>query len=77
MKSSKSSLALAVVFACAAITFSLAVRSQAQTVTFLTQLTGNQGSATTVIQGTDGNFYGSAGNGVYKQGQIFRMTPDG
>jgi len=77
MKRSKSSLTLATVFACAAITFSLAVRAQAQTVNFLTQFTGNQGSATTVIQGTDGNFYGSAFNGAYQKGQIFRMTPDG
>ncbi len=51
--------------------------AQAQTVDFLTQFTGNSGNASTVIQGTDGNFYGSASNGAYDQGQIFRMTPDG
>jgi len=77
MKTSKASLTLSAAFACAAITFSLAARAQAQTVTFLTQFTGNQGSATTVIQGADGNFYGSAFNGAYQKGQIFRMAADG
>ena len=75
MKSSKFNLTLAL--ACVALAFSLAVCAQAQTVTFLTQFTGNQGSARTVVQGTDGNFYGAADGGVYDQGQIFRMTPDG
>jgi uncharacterized repeat protein (TIGR03803 family) len=51
--------------------------AQAQTVDFVSQFSGNQGHAITVVQGTDGNFYGAATNGAYNKGQIFRMTPDG
>jgi len=44
--------------------------TQAQTITFL-----NRDSANSVIQGTDGNFYGTGGGGANDLGQIFRMTP--
>ncbi|HYM79526.1 MAG TPA: choice-of-anchor tandem repeat GloVer-containing protein [Candidatus Dormibacteraeota bacterium] len=57
----------------------LAVGAQAQTVTILAQLQGNQGggNATGLFQATDGNFYGATDGGTYDKGQIFRMTPVG
>ena len=72
MKHSRSEFTLALALACAAITFSLAVYAQAQDVTFLAQA-----GATSLIQATDGNFYGTGGGGIHDQGQVFRMTPDG
>jgi uncharacterized repeat protein (TIGR03803 family) len=77
MKASKSCFILGVALACAALTLSLAVCAQSQTVTFLYQFTGEQAIATSLIQGTDGNFYGAAGAGAFDEGQIFRMTPSG
>jgi uncharacterized repeat protein (TIGR03803 family) len=77
MKSSSTLRTLALALASTALTFSLAVCAQAQTVDFLYQFSGNQGNAVGVIQGTDGNFYGSGGTGAYAKGQIFRMTPAG
>jgi uncharacterized repeat protein (TIGR03803 family) len=80
MKSSKSSLTLAVVFACAAITFSLAVGAQAQTVTYLGHFNGVNGNGPSgpVVQASDGNFYGTTEHGgVNAQGNVFRMTPSG
>jgi len=56
---------------------SLAVPFQAQTVDFIAQFSGGQGSAAGVVQATDGNFYGGAGGGANGLGQIFRMTPAG
>src|SRR5260221_6591124 len=78
MKSSKL-FTLAHSLAYAAFTLSLAVCAQAQTVTFVYDFhaSGQQGSASSVIQGTDGNLYGAAAGGAYNQGQIFRMTPTG
>jgi uncharacterized repeat protein (TIGR03803 family) len=76
MKPSNSFLTLCLALACAAITFSLGVRAQAQTVTFLYQFSG-QATATSVVQATDGNFYGTGSGGVYGEGQVFRMTPSG
>jgi uncharacterized repeat protein (TIGR03803 family) len=73
MKKSLLTLALA----CAAFTLSLAVRAQAQTVTFVTQFTGNLRAATGVVQATDGNFYGTDGGGANSRGDIFQMTPTG
>jgi uncharacterized repeat protein (TIGR03803 family) len=71
MKSSNFFLTLAL--ACAAITFSLTMHAQAQTVSFL-----NRTSANSVMQATDGNFYGTGGDGgAYGFGQVFRMTPAG
>ncbi len=79
MKNSKSRFTLGFVLACAAITFSLAVCAHAQTVTFVYDFhaSGQQSSALSVIQGTDGNLYGVAAGGAYNQGQIFQMTPTG
>jgi uncharacterized repeat protein (TIGR03803 family) len=65
------------VLAALACTLSLVVCAQAQTVTFIAQFHDYQGNADSVIQGTDGNFYGSAAGGTYNQGRIFRMTPTG
>ncbi len=77
MKNSKSQFTLGLAAACAAITFSLAVCAQAQTVNFLTKFQGVQGSATGVIQAMDGNFYGVAFGGAHDKGEVFRMTPTG
>ncbi len=79
MTNSKSLPALGFALACAAITFSLAVCAQAQTVTYLANFNGKNGSAPgPVIQATDGNFYGTTFNGgAYSQGNVFRMTPTG
>jgi len=79
MNSSKFSLTLAL--ACAAIIFSLAVRAQAQTLSYLAVFNGVDGSGpSTVIQATDGNFYATtvgAGNGSGSEGNVVRITPTG
>ena len=77
MKTSRISFLRGLVVSFAAFTLSQAVCAQAQTVDFLSQFTGNQGNAFTLVQGTDGNFYGGATNGAYLHGQVFRMTPAG
>jgi hypothetical protein len=71
MKTSKFQLILGLALAFAAITFGPAVRAQAQSVTFLHAFTGDE-TASSLIQGTDGNFYG-----VLNVGEVFRMTPNG
>ena len=62
-----------------AITFSLAVCAQAQTVTYLTKFNGNNGSEPfgPVVQATDGNFYGTTAHGGNGNGNVYRMTPSG
>jgi len=67
------------VVAMLAITFSLAVRAQAQITTFVGEFDGTNGWEPygSVTQGTDGNFYGTATGGVDAGGNIFRMTPSG
>lgn len=80
MNSSKTFRTLCIAFACAAITFSLAVSAQAQTVTYLAHFNGVNGNGPSgpVIQAKDGNFYGTtAHGGVNAQGNVFRMTPSG
>ena len=79
MKISKTSLRLAVAFAWAAFSFSLAIQAQGQTVDLVYDFhnNGKQSAAVSMVQGTDGNLYGSAGGGAHDQGQIFRMTPSG
>lgn len=66
--------------ACAALTFTAAVSAPAQTVTFVAGFThtNGDGPSGSVIQGTDGNFYGTTSSGgVYGHGNVFRMTPSG
>jgi uncharacterized repeat protein (TIGR03803 family) len=79
VKNSRSQFTLGLALACAAITFSLSVCAQAQTVTYLANFNGKNGSAPgPVVQATDGNFYGTTfAGGTQSQGNVFRMTPAG
>src|SRR5215471_1785881 len=82
MKSSKSLLTFGIAFACAAITFSLEVCAQAQTLSYLANLNNHTGlGAESVTLATDGNLYGAAGGGtgggLYYEGDIYRITPSG
>src|SRR5258708_8743666 len=79
MTNSKSLLPLGFAIACPGLTFSLAVGAQAQTVTYLANFNGKNGSGPgPVIQATDGNFYGTTVHGgAYSQGNVFRSTPTG
>src|SRR6266481_1404569 len=80
MKSNPNSLALGIALACLAITFSLAVRAQAQTVSYLADFNGHNGylPLSSVVQATDGNFYGTTyGNWNYNIGNVYRVTPEG
>src|SRR3954467_13803201 len=79
MKPSKSLLSFGLALACMALTFSLAVQAQAQTFTFLATFNGtNGGRPVTVVQATDGNFYGAAyADGPNSSGTLFRITPSG
>jgi uncharacterized repeat protein (TIGR03803 family) len=76
MKGSKSMLTLGFAFACAAITFSLAVCAQAQTFSYFANFSARDGGAS-VMQATDGNLYMGGGPGAYGQGAILRVTPSG
>lgn len=59
MKSSKFQPRLGLALACTALTFSLALCAQAQTFDYFAVFNGANGSGpSTVIQATDGNFYG-------------------
>jgi uncharacterized repeat protein (TIGR03803 family) len=78
MKRSKSLLKLAL--AGAAFTFSLAVCAQAQTLNYFADFNGKNGwePYASVVQATDGNFYGAGTNGIVGGGgNMFRMTPTG
>ncbi len=80
MKSSKLHPTLGLALACWAITFSLAVRAQAQTVSYLADFDGHNGylPLSSVVQATDGNFYGTTyGNWNYNIGNVYRVTPEG
>src|SRR5882672_4063393 len=72
MKSSKLRLTLGFALACAAITFSLAVCAQAQSVTVIAAET-----SLGMVQATDGNFYGAGYPSRNQNGEIFRMTTTG
>jgi len=66
-----------VVFALRAAT---AIALPAQTFTTLHSFNGKEGSspAGTLVQATNGNFYGTARQGgAYANGTVFKMTPDG
>ena len=80
MRGSKSSFAFGLALACAAITLSLAVRAQAQTFSYLANFDGANGYQPfgSVIQATDGNFYGTTTNGGgHGYGNVYRITPGG
>ncbi len=79
MKRSTFQFTLGFALACAAITFSLAVCAQAQTVTFLADFNGGNGWEPygSVVQATDGNFYGTTSGGEFGHGNVFRITPAG
>jgi uncharacterized repeat protein (TIGR03803 family) len=78
MNTSKSDIALFLALTCALVLLSLAMRAQAQEVTFLTEFRNAQESSQALMQATDGNFYGTTGTGGdARQGEVFRMTPSG
>ncbi len=80
MKNSKSRFALGLALACAAITLSLAVCTQAQTFSYLADFDGANGYQPfgSLTQGTDGNIYGTTTNGGgHGYGNIYRITPSG
>jgi uncharacterized repeat protein (TIGR03803 family) len=73
-------LTLARAFASVVFTLSLAVCAQAQTLNYFADLSAGNGwePYASVVQGTDGNFYGAGTNGIYGGGgNMFRMTPTG
>jgi uncharacterized repeat protein (TIGR03803 family) len=81
MKSTKRSAALRTAVAFAAITLGLAACAQAQTFTTLSSFDEANGSAPqygSLVQGTDGNYYGTTpAGGHYGAGVFFRVTPSG
>lgn len=78
MKVSRFQFTLGIALAFAALAFSLAVDAQAQTVNVLVDFNlTNGGGASSVVQGTDGNFYGTTNIGGKHDGTLFRVTPDG
>src|ERR1700689_1549314 len=81
MKTSKLQLTLGLALACAAITFSLAVCAQGQTVTNFANFDGVNGhlpQGQTVMQATNGRFYGTtAFGGAYGEGNVYELTPGG
>ena len=77
MKSMRFSL---LYFAALAITFSLAVRAQAQTFTTLANFTLTNGEPLYgyLVQATNGNYYGTTWlGGKYSSGTVFKVTPAG
>jgi uncharacterized repeat protein (TIGR03803 family) len=80
MKGSRYSVSLAFALACAAITFSLTVSAQAQTVADLANFNGQTGDGPfgSVMQATDGRFYGTTvAGGIYRSGDVFEVTSGG
>jgi uncharacterized repeat protein (TIGR03803 family) len=79
MKRSKFQLTFGFALACAAVTFSLATRAQAQTFDYFAIFSGVNGDGPNPpIQATDGNFYGTSEQGGYLYfGNLFRVTPAG
>jgi uncharacterized repeat protein (TIGR03803 family) len=81
MNSTNCSLFFRAALNVAAITFSLAVCAQAQTFTTLAAFNGGNGeypSSGSLIQATNGNYYGTAeGGGKYGWGVVFEVTPAG
>src|SRR6266516_2060039 len=79
MKRSKSPLTLGLALTCAALTFCLAVRAQAQTLNYIAIFDGTNGQQpSSVIQATDGNFYGTTTfGGPALHGNVVKITPTG
>ncbi len=80
MKTSKFQLTLGLALTCAVFTFSLAVHAQAQTFSYLASFDGTNGLQPfgSVMQATDGNFYGTTTNGGgHGWGNVYRITPSG
>ena len=79
MKSSKLQLTLGFVLACAALTFGVATRAQAQTFNVLYTFTGgSDGYYETggVIRDSEGNLYGTTSNGgMYDGGTAWKIIP--
>jgi len=79
MNGSKPWFAVGSAFAVAAFTFGLAVCAQAQTITYIAAFDGTNGDQpSSVIQATDGNFYGTTTfGGPALHGNVVRITPTG
>ncbi len=80
MQNSKSHFTLVLALACAAVTFSLAARAQAQAFSYLAEFDGTNGLQPfgSLAQGTDGNIYGTTTNGGgHGYGNVYRITPSG
>ena len=81
MNSTKRLLTFRAVLAVAALAFSLAVGAQAQTFTTLANFSGGNGESPyygTLIQATNGNYYGTTHNGGKNGGgTVFEVTPAG
>jgi uncharacterized repeat protein (TIGR03803 family) len=81
MTSTKRPTAFRATIALAAITFGLAVCAQAQTFTTLASFDGDNGGAPqygSLVQATDGNYYGTTQYGGPKDtGVFFQVTPSG
>jgi uncharacterized repeat protein (TIGR03803 family) len=79
MKSSRFQFTAALALACAAFTFSLTVSVRAQTIDYIAVFNGTNGEQpSSVIQATDGNFYGTTTfGGPALHGNVVRITPTG
>ena len=83
MNSSKTLRAFCLALACAALAFGLAVSAGAQTVTTLANFDGIDGTgpSASVVQATDGNFYGTTSEGgpygSLGYGVLYRISPAG
>ena len=54
------------------------IAAHAQTFTLLASFNGTNGSNPGgLVQGPDGNLYGVASGGAHKDGEIYRITPEG
>ncbi len=62
-----------------AFCIAIAIASPAQTLTTLVNFDGNNGNTPlgTLVQGSDGNFYGTTNGGYTSSGTVFKITPEG
>jgi uncharacterized repeat protein (TIGR03803 family) len=79
MKRSKFRITTCLTLACAGFTFSLALCAQAQTINYIAIFDGTNGEQpSSVIQATDGNFYGTTTfGGPALHGNVVKITPTG